>query len=169
MRDSTTGVFAMMNISKGFWARMGFLNFIAGLLALALLSGACSRQPAANERGDKNGNTGNTNQAEAAAPQPPLSQPTLRGDIERASYAITSARDVAKQKKWQEALTYLINARHQVESAISRQPRLKEEFEALKSSLDRAISAAEGRGKDAEARIDEAMARVTAIRQQVGQ
>jgi hypothetical protein len=147
---------------------VGFLSFTAGFLfGLALLSGACSKQPAANER-DKNANT-NTNQAEAAAPQPPVFQPTITGDVERASYAISSARDAVKQKRWQEALGYLHNAQREVDSALSRQPRLKEEFEALRASLDRAVSAVEGRGNEAEARIADAVTRAGTIKQLVGQ
>jgi len=138
------------------------------LIALALLAAGCSKSPAANERADNNANTGNANQTEASAPQPPLFQPNLTGDVERTSYAVSSARDAVKQKKWQEALLYLNNARREVDSALSRQPRLKDEFEALKSSIDRAVSAVEGRGKEAEARIAELETRLGAIKLQSG-
>ena len=156
----------MIQATNGLRTRFGFFNLTAGvLLALSFLSGACSRSPAANE----SANTGNANQAEAAAPQPPLAQPTLTGDIQRASYSISSARDAVKQKRWQEALTYLSTARREVDAALARQPRLKDEFEALRSSIDRAVSAVEGRGKEAETRIAEVETRVGAIKLQSGQ
>jgi len=150
-------------------ARLNLFNLAQILLiALALLVAGCSKSPAANERADNNANTGNANQTEASAPQPPLFQPNLTGDVERTSYAVSSARDAVKQKKWQEALLYLNNARREVDSALSRQPRLKDEFEALRSSIDRAVSAVEGRGKEAEARIAELETRLGAIKLQSG-
>ena len=157
----------MTQIFIGFRARVNSLKVAPVLLlALALLSSGCSKSPAANERADNNANTGNANQTEAAAPQPPILQPTLTGDVERASYAVSSARDALKQKNWQGALQYLNNAQRVVDAALIRQPRLKEEFEALKSSLDRAVSAVEGRGNEAEARIAEVQTRLGVIKQQ---
>jgi hypothetical protein len=156
----------MTQISIGLRARLNLFNLAPVLLlALALLSSGCSKSPAANERADQNANTGNANQTEAAA-QPPILQPTITGDIERASYAVSSARDAVKQKRWQDALQYLNNAQRAVDAALSRQPRLKEEFEALKSSIDRAVSAVEGRGNEAEARIAEVETRVGVIKLQ---
>ena len=158
----------MIQISIGLRARLNWFN-PAAVLLLALLSAGCSKSPAANESADKNANTGNANQSEAQAPQPPLLQQTITGDVERTTYAISTARDAVKQKKWQEALLYLNNARREVDAALSRQPRLKEEFEALKSSIDRAVSAVEGRGKEAETRIAEVETRLGVIKLQTGQ
>jgi hypothetical protein len=106
----------------------------------------------------------NANQPEDAAANQPLSQKTITGDIERITLAISAARDAVKVNKWEDAISQLHNARKEVDVALTREPRFREEFEALKSAIDRAIPAVEGRGKEAEGRIAELQTRIGAIK-----
>jgi len=157
----------MIHISNAFNVKFMMFRCVAGflfVLALTLFPAGCSKDPAANERADKNANAGNANQQDQSATAAPYMQPTLRGDIERTSLAISMARDAVKQNKWQDAVSQLQGARKEVEAALSRQPRLREEFEALKSAIDRAIPAVEGRGKEAETRVAELQTRIGAIK-----
>lgn len=157
----------MVHISNAFNVKPLMFRCVPGFLfalTLALFSAGCSKEPAANEQADKNTNAGNANQRDQSAAATPYMQPTLRGDIERTSLAISMARDAVKLDKWQDAVSQLQGARKEVEAALSRQPRLREEFEALKSAIDRAIPAVEGRGKEAEARLAELQTRIGAIK-----
>ena len=142
-----------------------FRLFRIGLLFLltpSLFFGACSKAPGGNERADKNTNAGNANQDQSALM--PHMRATLGGDIERISLAISMAQDALKRESWQEALPHLQSARKDVETALSREPRLRPEFEALRSAIDRAIPAVEGREKEAEARLTELQTRIAAIK-----
>lgn len=157
----------MVHISNAFNVKFTMFKWFPGFLfviTLALISEGCSKGPAPNERTDKNANAGNANQQDQSAAATPYLQPTLRGDIERTSLAISMARDAVKLNKWQDAVSQLQGARKEVEAALSRQPRLRDELEALKSAIDRAIPAVEGRGKEAEARVAELQTRIGAIK-----
>lgn len=160
----------MVHISNVFKVKVMMFKWVPGflfILGLALFSQGCSKAlPAANERAGKNANAGNANQQDqsAAAAATPYMQPTLRGDIERTSLAISMARDALKLNKWDDAVSQLKGARKEVDAALSRQPRLREELEALKSAIDRAIPAVEGRGKESEARVAELQTRIGAIK-----
>lgn len=157
----------MVHISNGFNVKSTTFRWVTGfffVLTLALFSAGCSKGPAANEYADKNTNAGNANQQDQSAAAMPYKQPTLRGDIERTSLAISKARDAVKLEKWQDAVSHLQGARKEVEAALSRQPRLRDELEALKSAIDRAIPAVEGQGKEAEARVAELQTRIGAIK-----
>lgn len=157
----------MVHISDAFNVKFMMRKWVPGLLfvlSLALFSDGCSKGNVANERADKNTNAGNTNQQDQSATTTPYLQPTLRGDIERTSLAISMARDAVRLNKRQDAVSQLQGARKEVDAALSRQPRLREEFEALKSAIDRAIPAVEGRGKEAEARVAELQTRIGAIK-----
>jgi len=134
------------------------------LLALALYSAGCSKGPGTNEQAVKNTNAGNSNQQDQALAAPPLIQATLKGDIERASFEISTARDAIKLGKWQDAVAQLSSARKEVDAALARQPRLREEFEALKAAIDQAIPAVQGREKGAESKVEELMTRIGAIK-----
>jgi hypothetical protein len=132
------------------------------VLTLALLLESCAKQAGVDQRADKNANAG-TAQDQAAAATPYL-QPTLRGDIERASVAISMARDAAKLKKSQDAVSLLQSAEKDVDQALNRKPRLREEFVGLKAAIERAIAALENREKDADASMDELQTRIGAIK-----
>jgi hypothetical protein len=131
-------------------------------LLLCSLFGACSKAPAGNERAS-NANTGNANQQDQSSLMPHVRQ-SLGGDIERISLSISTARDAIKRDNWQEAVPHLQSARKDVETALSREPRLRGEFEALRSAIDRAIPAVEAREKEAESRVTELQTRIAAIK-----
>lgn len=139
-------------------------GFLFGL-SLALFATGCSKTPAVNENTDKNANSGKASQPEQSnAALPPHLQPTLGGDIERVSLAISMARDAAKANKWQDAVSLLQGAKKDVDVALGRKPRLIDEFEALKAAIDRTIPALENRGKEAEVRLNDLQTRIGAIK-----
>jgi hypothetical protein len=159
----------MMQISNAFKPRFTSCRLVGGclvLLSIVLFSAGCSKEPASNENAEKNANSANANQIEQARAAQPLIRPTITGDIERASLAISMARDAVKLDKWQEAISQLQGARKEVDVALTRQTNLRDEFEALKSAIDRAIPALEGRGKDADARLAELQTRLGALKVQ---
>lgn len=133
-------------------------------LALALFATSCAKGPAVDEHTDKNTNAGKANQPDQTSAAPTYLQPTLKGDIERISLAISMARDAAKINKWQDVVSLLQGARKEVDTALSRKPRLSDELEALKSAIDRTIPALENRGKEAEDRLAELQTRIGAIK-----
>lgn len=134
--------------------------------SLALLASGCARAPKINE----NANTGQANaQAQPEPAQPPhpimpYAQPTLMGDIERALLAIAMARDSAKLKEFQDAITQLQGAKKEVESALTRQPRLRPELEDLASAIERTITTIENRGNDMDAQLAGLQTRIGAIK-----
>ena len=152
--------------------RVQSFKWVSGLLlflTLAVFSEGCSKGPAGNERADKNTNSRNANQQDQAAAAQPLLQQTIKGDIERTSLAIWTAREAVKANQWQDASAQLQNARKGVEAALARQPSLRDDFEALKAAIDRAIAAVESRGKDAEGRVTELQTRIGTLKVQTGQ
>jgi len=154
----------MVHIPNAFNVKLMILKWVPGflfVLTLVLFSDGCSKAPAAK---DKSTTAGNANQQDQSAAAAPHLQPTLRGDIERTSLAISMARDALKLKKWDDAVSQLQAARKEVDAALSRQPRLREELEALRSAIDRAIPAVEGRGKESEIRVAELQTRIGAIK-----
>jgi chromosome segregation ATPase len=77
---------------------------------------------------------------------------------------ISTAIDDAKNKKWDDAAGELRAANKEVDSALSRKPRLTPEIEALKTAIDRTIGAIERRDKDADAQLSELQVRIGAIK-----
>ena len=153
----------MSHSNNGFKMKFRLLSWFGLLFLLtSALFGACSKAPAGNERADKNTNSANANQDQSALM--PHLRATLSGDIERISLAISMARDAIKLENWQEAVPHLQSARKDVEIALGREPRLRAEFEALRSAIDRAIPAVEGREKEAQARVTELQTRIAAIK-----
>lgn len=128
-------------------------------LTAALLTGACTK-------GAKTEDNTNSSQANRLAQSPTaiLVQPTLKGDIERVSLFISTAREDAKNNKWQEAVAQLQGAKTEVDSALGRKMRLREEFEALKSAIDRTIGAVERRDKDADSQLAALQVHIGAIK-----
>jgi DNA repair exonuclease SbcCD ATPase subunit len=141
------------------WA-LGFLF----VLTVALFATGCAKGPAVDEHTDKNANAGKASQQDQSATATPVLQQTLKGDIERASLDISMARDAANLNKSQEAVSLLQRARKEVDSALERKPRLRDELEALKSAIDRAIPAVQNRGSEAEPRFAELQTRIAAIK-----
>lgn len=128
-------------------------------LTAALLTGACTK-------GAKTENNSNTSQANRPAQSATsiLVEPTLKGDIERISLFISTAREAAKNNNWQEAVGQLQGANKEVDSALTGKLRLREEFEALKSAIDRTIGAVERRDKDAHSQLAQLQVRIGAIK-----
>lgn len=131
------------------------------VLTVASLLESCAKQAGVDRQADKNAGDA---QDKAAASTPPSLQPTLRGDIERASLAISMARDAVKLQKSQDAASLLRGAEKNVDEALNRKPRLREEFVALKEAIERAIAAIENREKDADAKVEELQTRIGAIK-----
>jgi hypothetical protein len=157
----------MISMSNTLNVRFNMFRWVLGflfVLTLALFATCRAKGPAVGEHTANNTNAGNANQQDQSAAATLHLQPTLRGDIERISLAISMARDAAKQNKAQEAISLLQGAKKDVDVALSRKPRLSDELEALKSAIDRAIPAVEGRGKEAEIRLTELQTRIGAIK-----
>ena len=160
----------MIHISNAFKAKFTSCRLVNGclvlLLTLVLFSAGCSKDPAVGDGAEKNANSANANQIEQARAAQPLLRPTITGDIERASLAISMARDAVKVDKWHEAISQLQGARKEIDVALTRPTNLRDELEALKSAIDRAIPAVEARGKDAEPRLAELQTRIGALKVQ---
>jgi hypothetical protein len=113
---------------------------------------------------------GNTNSSQANRPgqsgaTSPLLQQTLKGNIDRIYLNLSMARDAFKNNKVQEAVGHLQGANKEVDSALAGEKlRLRDEFEALKSAIDRTIGAVERREKDADSQLAELQVRIGAIK-----
>ena len=135
-------------------------------LILTIFAPGCSKKTASNQASDTNSPSSasaTTNQNDQSA-LAPYAQSNLKGDIERILLAVSMARDSAKQNKWQEAATALRAAKSSVDTALTRKPRLQDELESLKVSIDRAIPLVESGAKDADARLNELQTRIGAIK-----
>ncbi len=133
------------------------------VFTFALLATGCRKQPAVEHTGN-NTNAGNANQQGQPAALAPYALPTLKGDIERASLAISSAQDAVKLNKWQDAVALLQSAEKNVDEALTRKSRLREEFEALKAAIERTIPLVENREKESDGRLVELGTRIGAIK-----
>jgi thioredoxin-like negative regulator of GroEL len=157
----------MVSMSNTFNLGVNMFRRVLGLLfvlTVALFATCCAKGPAVDEHTDKNANAGKPNQQDQSAAATPTLQQTLKGDIERASLDISMARDAANLNKAQEAVSLLQRAKKEIDSALDRKPRLRDELEALKSAIDRAIPAVQNRGNEAEARLAELQTRIGAIK-----
>jgi thioredoxin-like negative regulator of GroEL len=155
-----------------FNVRVDMYRWVSGflfVLTVALVATSCAKGPAVDEHTDKNANAAKANQQDQSATATPVLQQTLKGDIERASLDISMARDAANLNKSQEAVSLLQRAKKEVDSALDRKPRLRDELEALKAAIDRAIPAVQNRGNEAEARLTELQTRIGAIKVIFGQ
>jgi hypothetical protein len=137
-----------------------FATTVCLALTATLFTGACTKG-SKTEDATSASQANRSGQSAAAAPH---LQPTLKGDIERISLYISMAREAFKNSKLQEVVDQLRGANKEVDSALGRQPRLREEFEALKTAIDRAIGAVEHRDKDADAQLAELQVRIGAIK-----
>lgn len=137
-----------------------FAMTLSFVLLATLFTVACTK----GAKIEDNANAGQANRAGQAAATAPLLQPTLRGDIERISLHISTARDAFKNNKLQEAVGQLEAANKEVDAALGRKLRLREEFEALKTAIGRAISAIDHRDKDADPQLAELQVRIGAIK-----
>jgi hypothetical protein len=133
------------------------------ILLLIVLATACSKDSANNQSSDKSSQA-NSNQKDQNAQGPSYTQPNVRGDIDRISLAISMARDSAKLNKWQEAASQLRGAKSEIDTALSRKPRLQAEFEALKVAIDKTIPLVENGATEAEEKLTELQTRIGAIK-----
>jgi hypothetical protein len=157
----------MVSMSNTFNVRFNMFRWVLGflfVLTLALFATCRAKGPAVDEHTDENANAGKANPQDQSAAAPPYLQQTLKGNIERVSLDISMARDAAKLNKSQEAVSLLQGAKKEVDAALDRKPRLREELEALKAAIDRAIPAVQNRGNEAEARLTELQTRIAAIK-----
>jgi len=134
------------------------------VFGVTLLAAGCAKGPAADQQGGKPANSANANASDPSTALAPVAQPTLKGEIDRIVLAITTARDAAKQNRASEAVSQLKFARKEVDSALTRKPRLSDELEALKAAIDRTIPTVENREKEADARLAELQTRISAIK-----
>ena len=135
------------------------------VLATASTSG-CTKAPApeGSASAPSNSNARGTNSNAADLASTPLYAQTIRGDVERAGLAVMMAHDFVKQQKWGDAVTRLQNAQTQIENALTKKPRLKDDFEAARASLVRTIKATENREEDIEAQFTEIQTRINALK-----
>ena len=157
----------MVSMSNTFNMGFNMFRWVLGflfVLSLALFATCRAKGPAVDEHTDRNANAGKANQPDQSAAATPTLQQTLKGDIERASLYISMARDAAKLNKGQEAISLLQRAKKEVDSALDRKPRLRDELEALKAAIERAIPTVQNRGNEAEARLTELQTRIAAIK-----
>lgn len=157
----------MVSMFNTFNARFKMFRWVLGfllVLPLALFAASCAKGSAVGEHTAQNTNAGKANQQDQSAVVPPHLQQTLKGDIERVSLDISMARDAAKLNKLQDAVSLLQAAKKEVDAALDRKPRLREELEALKAAIDRAIPALQNHGKEAEPRLTELQTRIGAIK-----
>lgn len=129
-------------------------------LAAALFTAACTK----GAKIEGNTNASQANRPGQSAATSPLLQPTLKGDIERISLGLSMVRESFKNNKLQDAVGQLRGANKEVDAALERKPRLREEFEALKIAIDRAIGAVERGDKGADAQLAELQLRIGAIK-----
>jgi len=156
-----------MHNAFGFKTRQKSFQRILGLtciLFLIVFKTGCAKQSASNQAPQSASTSANANQGEQSAAKPIYAQENLKGDIERISLALSMARDSATQNKWQEAASTLRGAKSQIDTALSRKPRLQEEFEALKVAIDRTVPLVENGAKEADAKIAELQTRIIAIK-----
>jgi len=136
-------------------------TFSIAAISFLLLFVACSKgsPPPAQSNSSSNAN-GN------AAAQNPALLPTLRGDLERIGVALFAARDLVKNNRWEAASEQLQAAKGEVETALSRNPRLRDSWEDLRNALNKAAATIENRGKDADAQLMTAQQIVGALKVQ---
>lgn len=135
------------------------------VLASVVAACGCAKSPAGEgsaPAAQANKNAGQTSAQDLTAT--PLYAKNVRGDVERAGLAIGTARDLVKQDQWNEAVVQLRAAQTQINEALGRKPKMKEQFEELRSALGRAIQTAENRSKDLEAQFTELQTRVNALK-----
>jgi len=130
------------------------------LLCLSLFHLGCSKGP----KVDGTANAPNSNQHEAALPV--HRQQNLWGDIERTSLAISNAREAQRLGKWDEAIKQLQTADKEIDTALGRKLRIREEWEALKAAISRTIVTLQNRGKDADSQLADVQTRIAAIKMQ---
>jgi hypothetical protein len=153
-------VFGFKMIHTSFPRILGFTC----ILLLIVIKTGCTKQPASNQANEAASPSANANQGAQSSTAPLYAQENLKGDIERISLAISMAKESATQNKWQEAASRLRGVKSLIDTALSRKPRLQDEFEGLKLAIDRALPLVENGAKEADAKITELQTRIGAIK-----
>lgn len=83
----------------------------------------------------------------------PLTEKTIRGDVERAAMAITGARQNLRENNWDGAASLLRSASNSIGEALTKKSVLSPDFQDLKAELDRTIKTVEAHNNDAEKQI----------------
>jgi hypothetical protein len=136
--------------------------------ALAIVSvGGCAKSPPADSSSQANMNAANANVPDLSST--PLYAKTIRGDVERAGLAIMMAHDLVKQEQWGDAVVQLRAAQTQIDDILGQKPRLREQYEELRSALGRTIQSADNRSKDIEAQFTELQTRIGALKVYIDQ
>jgi ABC-type transporter Mla subunit MlaD len=132
------------------------------LILIASILTACGK---GSEDGG-NSNSGSDN------PLYPITRQSIRGDIERASFAVATAANSSREKKWGEALISLEGARKDLDMALTqraandRLQSMRPMLEELKTSIAQAIEAIENRRPDAENLITQLQVQVNTVKTQ---
>lgn len=137
---------------------------LAITLSLVFTTAFCMEACTKGAKVEDNANASQANRSTQAAATAPLLQQTLRGDIERVILNISTARESFKNNKSHEAEGQLQGAKQEIDAALGRNPRLREEWEALKAAIDRTIGAIQRRDKDADSQLAELQVRIGAIK-----
>jgi len=128
------------------------------LMCLILCDLGCAKAPKA----EGTANAPSSDRPEVAVPV--HRQENLYGDIERTSLAISSARDAHRLGKWDDAIKQLQAAEKEIDTALGRKLRIREEWEALKAAIAKTIVTLQNRGKEADAQLTELQTRISAIK-----
>src|SRR5262249_15894467 len=123
--------------------------WVSALIAGLLLAGSACTKGTPPTDATSNSTASNNSGASGLAI---LNEQSLKGDTERASLALFTARQAIGDSKWNDAATQIRLAQGEINKALARKPNLQE-WEDLRSSLDPPLTAVEARGKDALARI----------------
>ncbi|HMG34781.1 MAG TPA: hypothetical protein VKM94_12665 [Blastocatellia bacterium] len=136
--------------------------FMTGVLFFAV---ACTKGAPPADQSAGADKTTNSNASPGLAV---LNEESLKGDTERASLALYSARQSVLDSKWNDAAAQLQQAQGEANRALARKPKLQPEWEDLRGALDRALTAVQARDKDSLERIKYAEAVLGGIKVKSG-
>jgi len=122
---------------------------ITGIMLLAI---GCTRGAPSDQSGSAQKSAG----AQANSNEQPISilkAKTVEGDLERATWAITGARQDLRENNWDAAAGLLRSASASIGEAIAKKPRTYSDYEDFKAAIDRALHAVETHAKDADSQV----------------
>lgn len=136
------------------------------LSAFSVLCSACSKgsPQVANTNTEEA-----AKQAELETKAPHLAQ-TVKGDVERMGLAVQLAMDALKAGKWSEVTTQLNAMEKELGNATGHNTEsnkagpIHEGLQDMKHAIERAMKAAENRGKETEDQLRELQTRVNALK-----
>ncbi len=131
-------------------------------IAIAFLFASCGQ--GSEGTGNSNPNSGN--------PLNPIAQQSVRGDIERANFAVLTASNYIRDKRWGEALTSLEGARNDINSALTKRAagdrllHLRPMLEELQRAINQTVEAVQNRSPEAESLITQLQVHANSVRSQ---